>query len=131
VGYDILAREPGTSLSLATVWRTLAPLPEDLALFVHWLGPDGQILSQHDGFDASAQTIRPGDVVIQRHLLPWPAAASAGDSLQVGVYRRDTGTRMTTGEQTPAESYRLDLSPTGTVDGRMGHDKITGSAAEG
>ncbi len=93
-GYDVVAGNP---LELFTYWRVERPLPDDLAIFVHLLNGDGELAAQHDGMDTLAKLLRPGDVLLQRHLLPLPAELSADQlSVRVGLYERGSGRRLLT-----------------------------------
>ncbi|MFN2134638.1 MAG: hypothetical protein ACK2UK_01705, partial [Candidatus Promineifilaceae bacterium] len=52
-------------------------------------------LGPHDGFDAAPSTLRMGDLVIQRHVLPWPTfLTSPIGSLRLGLYTRENGNRL-------------------------------------
>jgi hypothetical protein len=96
MGYEILPSGPGEALQLFTWWRVERPLPQDLSAFIHLLGSDGAVISQHDGWDAAPATLQPGDIVIQRHIIPWAEAMAdrQGQRLQVGLYQRGTGARL-------------------------------------
>lgn len=84
---------------LYTSWRVLSPLPEDLAIFVHLMDEEGQVVAQFDGFDAAAMTLSPEDVILQRHTLALPQSPVAGAlTLQLGLYRRSDGTRLLTAD---------------------------------
>ncbi|MFQ5400788.1 MAG: ArnT family glycosyltransferase [Anaerolineae bacterium] len=95
LGYELKLPEE-RPLQIFTIWRVEAVLPQDLAIFVHLLAPAGQIFAQHDGLDAAPQTLHPGDIVIQRHLLFLPGSLSLeGHTLQLGLYTRSDGRRLT------------------------------------
>jgi hypothetical protein len=83
-------------LRLVSAWEVLAPLPADTAIFVHLRDATGNVVAQHDGLDAAAETLQPGDRVWQRHVLVWPALAEGEYTLVVGLYRRGDGARLTT-----------------------------------
>jgi hypothetical protein len=96
LGFQLLDPAGPESTQLITYWRVEAPLPWDLSIFAHLLAPDRSIVAQHDGMDAAAITLRPGDEFIQWHSLPMPSSVPAGPhTLQVGLYRRGDGTRLT------------------------------------
>lgn len=96
IDYEILPTIPGEPLRLLTWWRVERPLPADLAAFIHLLDSNGAVVAQHDGWDAAPQTLQPGDVVVQRHLLPWPVDLPPGEyRLQLGLYHRENGRRWT------------------------------------
>jgi hypothetical protein len=82
-------------LRLLSAWEVLAPLPPDLAIFVHWRDASGNVVAQHDGLDAAAESLQPGDRVWQRHVLPLPALSNGDYTLAVGLYRRG-GARLVT-----------------------------------
>ena len=88
--------EPAASgLPVFTYWRVTGNLPSDLAIFVHLLDGSGNLLAQHDGLDAVAETLQPGDVIVQRHILPLAGSLPQDYTLQTGLYVRSTGTRLT------------------------------------
>jgi hypothetical protein len=97
VGYEITTPQDGQALQLVTVWQVDGELPGDLAIFVHWLDEEGNLISQHDGFDAAPQTLMAGDLLLQRHVLPWtsPLPTPIG-SLHLGLYLRQNGRRLST-----------------------------------
>jgi hypothetical protein len=96
IGYELDEGEGERPLQLLTYWQVMAPLPPDLAAFVHLTGADPRPLAQHDGLDAAPATLQPGDLLIQRHLLPLSQPRPAEPvTLSVGLYRRDSGQRLT------------------------------------
>ncbi len=70
VGYEIDADSDDWQVTLR--WEALASLGESYTVFVHLLGSD-RILAQHDGLPAgglyTTAQWRPGDVIVDRHLL--------------------------------------------------------------
>jgi hypothetical protein len=95
LGYEPESLSTGTPIELFTFWQVDAPLPSDLAIFVHLLTPDGELVSQHDGLDAIPTTMQSGDIVMQRHVLARPkAVAEEPYSLQVGLYKRASSSRL-------------------------------------
>jgi hypothetical protein len=96
VGYEITTPPDGGAIQLVTAWQVDGTIPDDLAIFVHWTEADGQLISQHDGFDAAPGTLRPGDIILQRHVLPWNNSLQTPDTnLIVGLYFREDGRRVT------------------------------------
>jgi hypothetical protein len=94
VDYELLPRTPEENLVVLTTWRVKRPLPDSLVSFVHLLNKEGEILIQHDGWDAAAVTLQSGDVVVQRHFLPWPTNLPSGEyTIQLGLYNRENGRR--------------------------------------
>ena len=95
VGYEISPERGGAGLQMVTIWRVSGELPLDLAAFVHWQEETGAMLSQHDGFDAAPATLHTGDIVLQRHVLPWPDPLPTSPAvLSIGLYERDNGRRL-------------------------------------
>jgi hypothetical protein len=83
-GYE-MSLLPGQTLQLVTLWRVEKPLPADLTIFTHVLGPTGNIAAQHDGFDAAPAELQPGDWVFQLHLVIVPETSDPL-AVQVGLY---------------------------------------------
>ena len=81
-------------LRLLSSWELLAALPDDVAMFVHLLDASGAIVAQHDGLDVAATTLRPGDRLLQRHVLALPALPPGEYRLVIGLYRRGDGARL-------------------------------------
>jgi hypothetical protein len=84
-GYEILPLEAGQTLSIITVWQVERALPKDLTSFVHLLDVEGNVIAQHDGFDAAPTELQPGDQIIQRHFMVVPET-SGPLTLQLGLY---------------------------------------------
>lgn len=105
LGYDLSPDpvRPGETLSLTLHWRALSEPPHSYKVFVHLLGPDGEIRAQADGVpvDWALPTIcwLRGEVVADPYALTLPADAPAGDyTLAVGFYLESTGGRLAVGE---------------------------------
>jgi 4-amino-4-deoxy-L-arabinose transferase-like glycosyltransferase len=96
LGFSLERNGDGTA-SLLTFWQVLAPLPADLAIFVHLVDGSGAIVAQHDALDAAAALLQPGDRFVQLH----PVPADALHTIQVGLYRRGDGSRLEHGGTPP------------------------------
>ncbi len=50
LGYDLpqTSAEPGQIVPVTLYWKALAPVPVNLRVFVHFIGPDGQLWGQSD-----------------------------------------------------------------------------------
>ncbi len=83
----------GEDPGLLSYWQVLAPLPADLAAFVHLIDSAGQIAGQYDGLDAMPGTLRPGDRFLQWH--PLSAPGPGPYTLQLGLYQLVSGERLT------------------------------------
>jgi hypothetical protein len=95
-----LTLNPGDGLGVTLFWHAEEPIGTRLKVFVHLIGPDGQIVAQHDAepanFARPTDTWQPGETVIDAHGLIVPVDAPPGNySIVVGMYRIDDGLRLT------------------------------------
>jgi len=78
-------------------WATAQPIPDDLAVFVHYVR-GGQVISQHDGTPADGYLPMPawrvGDEIVDKHLLSVPGGIKPGDEIRLGIYTRGTNSRL-------------------------------------
>jgi 4-amino-4-deoxy-L-arabinose transferase-like glycosyltransferase len=83
-------------------WGTTRPIPEDYAVFVHWLR-NGELVAQHDGSPAAGYLPMPawraGDGVADEHPVTVPNGRQPGDVIRAGVYRRSDNNRLTVIDQ--------------------------------
>jgi hypothetical protein len=107
---------PGSTLDVLTAWQVLATPPSDLAIFLHLLGGDGNLAAQSDAFAALSDTLRPGDVFVQRHVV-----ALAPDA-PPGPYRLATGLYVRGSERLPLDPGAGDSLTLGTWDTYDGSD---------
>jgi hypothetical protein len=95
LGHRVIDGERASNgdVAVLTAWEVRAPLPYDLAAFLHVLDGEGDLLAQGDAFAALSDTLRPGDVFVQRHVIPLPADAQAWTDPKwvVGLYVRGGG----------------------------------------
>lgn len=101
LGYDLQPSsvQPGQDLTLTLYWRAESAGNAEFKVFVHLVGPDGGLLSQHDGMPAegTAPTSQwlDGEVVADGHVVPIPTDAPAGEyTLYTGMYAPDSGDRL-------------------------------------
>jgi hypothetical protein len=119
VGSDQLpaALTPGEMLDLRLVWSTSAPLRQDLHVFVHLLGPDGNVIGQNDrapqGGFFPTWGWEVGERVDDYYSLELP------ENLPVGDYR------LVVGWYEPASGERVQL-----MDGGDGFELMQWSVAE-
>jgi hypothetical protein len=93
---------PGDIVRADLSWQAAVPL-DDLAIFMHLIGPDGALVAQQDG-DA-VNGLRPafawptsGERIEESRAVVLPADAAPGRyELRVGLYARATGSRLTAG----------------------------------
>lgn len=84
------------NMTLATSWLVKDTLPADLAIFIHLVDENENIVSQYDGLDAIPSTLRAGDVILQRHVIGLSASMKDGVyTLRLGIYQRANGQRLT------------------------------------
>jgi uncharacterized membrane protein len=101
-GYDLAPHpgHPGQDLVVTLYWRALAPMNQDYTVFVHLVGPDDQLLAQHDGQPWSkvplpTSTWQPGEELRDEHRLSLPPDMPPGSyRLQVGAYDWQTLERL-------------------------------------
>lgn len=96
-----LTWELADELDLPDIPLLSIPPPPDadasprLSVFAHLLDSDGEYLTGDDGLWVDPQTVRPGDVFRQQHVLPEPAGRAAA-TVAVGLYDPLTGERWET-----------------------------------
>jgi hypothetical protein len=93
---------PGAEAGVSARWQALRPLDRDYTVFFHVIGPEGQVIGQHDTMprDNTLPTSqwRPGQVVDDRYRAALKAGVPAGDSAryELGLYQWQTGQRLRT-----------------------------------
>ncbi|MBN2004743.1 MAG: phospholipid carrier-dependent glycosyltransferase [Anaerolineae bacterium] len=100
LGYTLDAdgAAPGGAVVLQTYWRVREPPGRPLSLLAHLLGPDGAGVAVGDGLGFPVEQWRPGDVIVQRHILSIPPIVPAGTyTLTTGAYWLDTMERWVVG----------------------------------
>lgn len=99
-GEGVRAR-PGDSVRISIVWQALESAPVSYTVFVHLLGPAGQMVSQDDalpgrGAMPTTTWVR-GEVIVDAYTLTVPAGAAPGVyEIEVGMYDAGDGTRVPT-----------------------------------
>jgi len=101
LGYDLPTRELSRErpLSLTLYWRVTARVDTSYTVFIHLLGPDGQIQGQGDGIPLEGArpttTWRPEEVIMDFHEISLDEAAPAGEyTLALGLYDLRTMERL-------------------------------------
>jgi hypothetical protein len=78
-----------------TYWRVETPPTAPLKVFVHLLGESDASVAQHDGLGSPPHGWATGDLLVQKHVLSFPADLSPGlYKLQLGVYNAPAGPRL-------------------------------------
>ena len=90
---------PGDWLRFTLVWQAEAAIPQDYTVFTQLLGPDGQVVAQHDNPPAGGwyptSVWAAGDSVADAYALRLPPDAPAGQyRLIAGMYDAATGQRV-------------------------------------
>jgi hypothetical protein len=96
---DPVQLEPGQELSLHVYWRAVGLTETRYTVFVHLVGPEGEIVAQHDqqpaGGNRPTTSWLPGEIVADEYHLAVPAAAvSDSYRLRLGLYDPASGERM-------------------------------------
>jgi hypothetical protein len=115
LGYDLSppVGRPGDSLEIALYWQALAPMDRNYTVFVHLVGPGGQLVAQSDREPQWGQiplptsTWQPGEELRDQHLLELPPDLPPGNyQLNAGVYYWETLERLPVIENgTPVNNY--------------------------
>ncbi|MCL7452986.1 MAG: glycosyltransferase family 39 protein [Anaerolineae bacterium] len=99
LGYDLTCEEDWSRCNLWLHWQALKPVDRDYTVFVHLLGSDGAIITQHDAppghplFPTSTWLLE--EEIVDDHPLVLPASTSPGAyPLVVGLYYGPTGERL-------------------------------------
>jgi len=111
-GWNVDGVTPDRSLSLILYWQALIPLEEDYIVFVHLLGPDGDLVAQYDsppldGLYPTSEWVA-GDVFTQRIVLRLPPDGPVGThELLVGLYTYPDITRLPVDSNRPYAQHGL------------------------
>src|SRR5574341_1454923 len=90
---------PGAVVRFAMQWVSAVPVQDSFKIFVHIIGPDGQIQAQHDGIPGAGllpmTAWEPGQPVVDRFAIRLPADLPPGEyEVRVGIYHPDSGLRL-------------------------------------
>jgi hypothetical protein len=89
----------GSRLGIDLIWRATGRPSADYTVFVQLLDANGQPVGQGDGDPVKGLRLtsswRPGEIIVDQHVVPLKADLPPGDyTLVIGLYRRDTGERV-------------------------------------
>jgi hypothetical protein len=89
----------GSKVAVTVYWSSESTPKEDFTAFVHVIGPDGRLVTQHDSQPSEGNypttAWEPGEVVPDRHVVTIPPGAAPGKyQLVGGLYRLATGQRL-------------------------------------
>jgi hypothetical protein len=106
VGYDLTLSENqpvgmGSRVGLYLYWQTREPLTESLKVFVHLLGPQENVVAQHDSVPAmwtyDTRDWEPGETVVDFHSMEISSDIEPGVyTIVVGLYEEGSGERWPT-----------------------------------
>jgi hypothetical protein len=119
IGYTLTCHGETLLCQVQLHWQAMAQMDTDYTVFVHLVGPDGAIASQHDAMPQAGayptSAWQPGEIVIDDHTVELPASADLENySLLVGLYQSETGDRLPllgADGQTQGDSVALRLLP--------------------
>jgi hypothetical protein len=113
VGYDLERDDEGARLILH--WASLAPVDQDYTVFVHLVGPDGELAAQADGpptgGDYPTSMWEFGEIIFDERSIPTKNLLAGTYRLRLGMYLLETGGRLpaldTSGERLPDDVVEL------------------------
>ena len=115
VAYDVEPElvQPGSVLQVKLTWQDFYPVTRPYTVYVHLLGQDGNLVTQHDSMPQSGEAPTTcwsrGDYIPDDHILAIP------EDIKPGVYTLVTGLYYwETGERLPAEG--TNVMPDGRVE---------------
>jgi hypothetical protein len=95
-GYDL--KQSGSALDLTLHWQALTQPLHAYTVFVHVLDRDGRQIGQQDNMPVNDQLPtscwQPGEYVSDPYVIQRPGSAHEPYSIEVGLYRGDTGARL-------------------------------------
>ena len=100
LGYNlsVVPLADGGQIQALLFWRSDRSVGTDYVVFVHLLGPNDSMATQHDGPTAGGERLtsswQPGEVIADRHTLSFDALPAADYHLIVGLYAPATGQRL-------------------------------------
>jgi hypothetical protein len=106
LGYDAAPARGADALDVTLYWLALRDVGQDLKVFVHLLGGDGQVIAQHDGDPVGGYSPttrwRSGELITDRHRLLLPPGSPTGTYLlTAGMYRFPSMQTLSTEPATP------------------------------
>ncbi len=110
---------PGEVFTVTSAWRVLDRPNPPLAIFVHLLNSEGQLVAGWDGLDVAPLSWVAGDTFVQVHHITVPAEAAPGEYLlELGVYSPETLERWPIFVSATATTDRVLLAPVQVGEGQ-------------
>ena len=100
LGFDLpeMSARPGDLVPVTLYWKALAPLQHNLRVFVHFLGPDGNLWGQSDKWNPADFPMNgwPLDLYVrdEHDALLRPDAPPGVYTVRAGLWDGETGVRM-------------------------------------
>jgi len=117
LGFDLepATPAPGDTLHLTLHWRSLKPMTRPYTVFIHLVGPDGQLVGQQDNMplrDTAPTTCWvPGEVIADPYDISINPQAPPGNYvLETGFYLWETGERLPATGPTATPDHRVILT---------------------
>ena len=104
------------AVTISLTWQARAPAKPTDTIFVHLVGPDGQVLAQADG-DSLDGLIRPsawqsGQIILDQRTISISETLPTHFQVRVGMYSRESGQRypatLGTGQLAPGEALVIE-----------------------
>lgn len=96
VGADV--NNASGQLNINLYWQALTQPEHAYTVFVHVLDSQGNLIAQQDNMPIHDQLLtscwEPGEQVTDPYTIAWPASGSATASIEVGLYRLESGERL-------------------------------------
>ncbi len=103
----------GSKLSITLYWEVLERFDDNYSVFIHVIGPDGQMVAQRDTFPGLGNypTARwqPGEIIADTYPVPLPADAPARVRVLAGMYLLSTMQRLPVEGEAPHEHDAIEL----------------------
>ncbi|HEX7587597.1 MAG TPA: glycosyltransferase family 39 protein, partial [Anaerolineae bacterium] len=94
VGYALPQKSvaPGSELALTVYWRARSSITEDFSVYIRLFDAMGNIVGRWEAFPGEGlyptRLWQPGEVVVDRYLVPVAAGAPGVGRIEVGMFRR-------------------------------------------
>lgn len=101
IGYGLSTENvlPGSMLTLTLYWQALGPMSQSYKVFIHLVGPDGEIWGQKDSLPGGGSLPTSGwvegEYLVDSYQILVQSEAPGGEYvIEIGMYEESTGTRL-------------------------------------